>query len=144
MTNSLQENDWKVLQVSIDNYPAVISFRTSINTPENIKLLPFQAGVAVPFLQPTELGLPTDTEANQLWKIEDRLKLELQTEYRALHAVTITTQRIREFVFYVAEWKPKEIEHTIKIIEKHINDSRELQFMLKEDRDWETYKNFTQ
>lgn len=43
-----------------------------------------------------------------------------------------------------AEWKPKEIEHTIKTIEKHINDSYELQFMLKEDRDWETYKNFTQ
>lgn len=138
-----EEKDWKVLQAYIDNQPGVISFRTTVNTEKNRKSLPFQIGIAVPLLQPTEQGLPLDAEASQLWKIEDGLKSKLKEKYNSLYVITITVGGMREFVLYTPEWKPKEIEKTVKEIEKEINDGHELQFMLKEDSDWKTYKDFT-
>ena len=67
----------------------------------------------------------------------------MKEKYNSLYVITITVGGMREFVLYTPEWKPKEIEKTVKEIEKEINDGHELQFMLKEDSDWKTYKDFT-
>lgn len=137
-----EEKDWMVLQAYFDGHPGVISFKTTVNTEENRKNLPFQIGVAVPLLKPTDQGLPAQAEAEQLWKIEDELKSALGRVHNSILVMTITTDGMREFVFYAPEWKPKEIESTVKNVQAGMGYKHELQFMMKEDKNWETYKNF--
>jgi|SRR6185437_71154 len=136
------EKDWTVLQGNLDGKPIFTSFRTSVNTKENHEHYPYQIGVAIPLLNPTVDGLPTDEEAEQLWAISDNLQSTLGTEYKALYVMSITTGGMREFVFYTSDWKPKEIEATVKSIEKKIG-KHELQFMIQEDKNWKTYTDFT-
>lgn len=141
MEKTNEEKDWSVRQGELEGKPVFVSFRANIDTKENRNFLPFQVGVAIPLLNPTVDGLPTNEEAKELWNIEDELKLILKNTYNALYVMSITVDGMREFVFYVPKWIPEEIEKTVKEIEKKAG-SHELQFMLKEDSDWKTYTHF--
>jgi Family of unknown function (DUF695) len=143
MENKNEEKDWSVLQGTLDHKPIFTSFRLSVNTKENYRQYPYQIGVAVPLLNPTVHDLPTNDEATQLWAIIDELKSKLETDYKSLYVMSLTTGGMREFVFYTSEWKPKEIEKAVKEIEKEINDGHELQFMMQEDKSWMTYKIYS-
>lgn len=142
MGNSDKNEDWSVRKGKFEGKAIVTSFRGSVNTPENRECLPFQVGVAVPSLQPTTEGLPSDAEAKQLWAIEDEPTSQLQNNYNALYVMSITTASMREFVFYVPEANQWDIEKMAKLIETKINDAHELQFMWLPDGDWSTYNNF--
>jgi Family of unknown function (DUF695) len=84
MENKNEEKDWSVLQGTLDHKPIFTSFRLSVNTKENYRQYPYQIGVAVPLLNPTVHGLPTNDEATQLWAIIDELKSKLETDYKSL------------------------------------------------------------
>lgn len=137
-----EENNWSVRQGTLNSTPIFISFLKGINSADNRRRYPYQIGVAVPLLRPTIDGLPTDTEAQLLWKIEDELQSKLGTEHEALYVMSVTTKGMREFVFYTHTWKPKLIEQTVKEIERKIGDGHELQFLLQRDEDWKTYQEF--
>jgi CRISPR/Cas system CSM-associated protein Csm2 small subunit len=98
--------------------------------------LPFIFGIAIPLLNADEEKLPTNEEAEQLNKIEDSLVETFEKELGVHNVLIITTNGMREFVFYTKEWKPEQYENTVKEIAKK-HPEHKLQFMMQEDRKWD-------
>jgi hypothetical protein len=138
-----EQKDWSVRQGTLDSKPIFTSFRASVDTEENHKKYPFQIGVAVPLINPTADGLPTTEEAKELWAIIDVLQKKLADKFETIYVMSLTIEGMREFVFYTPEWKPQEIENIVKEIEKEVGDGHELQFMMQEDKKWETFKKYS-
>ncbi len=142
MKNSVVDMGWSIAQGVIDDKPVFIRYCGGLNTNINKFKYPFQIGIAAPLLNPTMDGLTNNEEAKQLWQIEDELISSLTEKYEIIPVLFITTGGMREFVFYVSEWKPEEIEVTIKEVERKTNHHK-LQFIMQEDREWKTYEFFT-
>ena len=60
----------------------------------------FRVGVAIPLREPNSDGLPNNAEMEQLNAIEDQLCAALEKGQVSLQVLSITTQGMREFVFY--------------------------------------------
>lgn len=133
---------WQVLQGKLDNKPIVTRYKISLVDAIGHPKYPFQIGVAIPLINPTVDGLTTDTEAEELWKIEDELTKTLEKNGEAVLAMVITFNGMREFVFYASEWKPEYFEQEVKQIQANhsISQNHELQFMMQHDKEWETFK----
>lgn len=63
--------------------------------------------IVTTFLQhPTEQGMTTDEEAEQLWKLEEWLVRELKNSAGAVFAGRVTSSGARSFYFYVSNPSP--------------------------------------
>lgn len=98
---------------------------------------PHQVGIAVPLNNPNEHGLPISVEGDQLNVIEDQLVDSLEVEKVSVFAGAISTNGMREFVFYTSN--PEQVVGKFKAIQGKTT-SHEIQLMIKEDKDWQTYK----
>lgn len=135
---SLVELDrWVVRQGVLDNKPISVRFREGMLELKNREDYKHQIGVAVPLLNPTLEGLTTNEEAEELWKLEEKLEEVLK---EAIFVVSITTNGMREFIFYAKEWKPEIFEQAVKNIIAEIQHKP--QFMMQADKEWNTYREF--
>ena len=94
------EDKWTALQGTLDGKPVFTRCKESLTDAVGHPKYPFQIGIATPLHNPTSDGLTTDAEADELWKIEDELTKTLEENQEAVHALTITYNGMREFVFY--------------------------------------------
>lgn len=133
-------NIWSLAQGEFDGKPLVVRFR-QIKEAEGHPDYPFQIGVAVPFLKNTPNGLPEKDDSDSLNIIEDKLSDLLEKQHHAVFVISITTNNMREFVFYAKEWKPEFFDKEIKELNKSI-PSHNLQFMMKQDPKWSTFAQF--
>lgn len=133
---------WSLVQSSEQGKPMFIRYRDGLKDAVGHSSYEFQIGVATPLLDPTSEGLTTDTEAEELWKIEEALDDALSTNDEAVFAISITTGGMREFVFYASEWNPEYYENKVKEINKKF-PNRGLQFMMQHDKNWDTFRTFT-
>ena len=136
------KKNWNVLTGEFDGKPIITSYRNDVDKLIQNHKYSFQIGVAIPLLRPDAKGLPERDEAEILWKIEDRLSVEMEETHNIIYVMSISTQNMREFVFYAPQWKPKEYEETIREIEKNLDSGHKIQFLMQEDSNWETYKKF--
>lgn len=132
---------WSVSTGENEGNPLVLRFRTGAREALGHPDYPFQIGVAVPLLRPNEQKLPESDESSQLDLIENGLINSLTQDNEAFFVIVITTTGMREFVFYAREWKPEYFENKVKEIEKS-TATHHLQFMMKPDENWETFKFF--
>ena len=102
---------------------------------------PYQIGVAVGFQIQTEDGLPEQKDSDELLKIEDKLIELLETENHCVFTLALTTDNMREFIFYTGEWKPEFFDKAITSLSEQLLPYH-LNFMMKEDREWNTFKTF--
>lgn len=102
---------------------------------------PYQIGVAVGFQVETENGLPEQKDSEELLKIEDEIINLLEIRNGCVFALALTTNNMREFVFYCQEWKPEFFDKEISILQKKLTPYK-LNFMMQEDREWNTFKKF--
>ncbi len=109
-------DSWAIAQGAIDGKPIFVRFRQGLKDAVGIPKYPFQIGIAVPLQHPTEQGLTTHAEGEQLQKIEDDLQTALCTSDSAVFALAITHNGMREFVFYANEWTPEVFEKKVKAI----------------------------
>jgi len=131
---------WSVAQSVREGKPIFIRFRVGIQDAIGHPKYPFQIGVAVPLIEPTMDGLTINAEAEELNKIEDELDTVLSQDNQAIFVLAITTNGMREFVFYSTEWKPEIFEQKVK----SVNVGRhELQFMMQHDKNWDTFRQFS-
>ncbi len=130
---------WSVAQGIMEDKPIFVRFRNGLKEAVGHSGYPFQIGVAVPLLHPIK-GLPDGTESDELAKIEDVLVKKLTENNQAVFAMVITINGMREFVFYASEWKPEIYEQKVKSID---SGKHELQFMMKQDPKWNTFKQFS-
>jgi hypothetical protein len=133
-------NTWSVGQGEFNGKPLIVRYR-QIKEAEGHPDYPFQIGVAVPFLKNTDDGLPENEDSDALNGIEDKLADALEKNKQTVFVLTITTNNMREFVFYAKEWKPESFEKEIKELNKSF-PSHFLQFMMKQDPKWSTFAQF--
>lgn len=99
----------------------------------------FRVGVAVPLKAPNEDGLPTNDEMEQLNTLEDQLCDSLEQQQESLQVLSITTQGMREFVFYTRN--PELARNTIEEL-RATTKSHEIQGYVAEDKKWSVYAEF--
>src|SRR6185295_16075581 len=112
MNNKLKKisdypDSWTIAKGLMENKPIFVRYKDSLVEAVGHPNYPFQIGVAVPLINPTEDGLAIDSEASELDSIEDALEKSFGENQQAIHVITITFNGMREFVFYAAEWKPE-------------------------------------
>ena len=99
----------------------------------------YRVGVAVPLLAPNEHGLPSNDEMELLGYIEDALSEQLGRNQASLQVLAITTNGMREFVFYTRD--PAIVDGALRNVRSRF-PSHELQSYIAEDRCWELYRQF--
>jgi hypothetical protein len=101
-----------------------------------------RVGIAIPFNEPTENGLPSAEETSQLDAIEDFLSSHLEADQQAILVLVVTTSNMREFVFY-AKGSGELIESALSEVFPQIS-SHEIQYYIEADPEWDLYQEFAQ
>ena len=133
-------DEWSAYSSVQDDLPIFVRYRVSLKEAIGHPEYPFQIGINVLLLEPTANGLPTDSEAEVLFQIEDMLEDAFKDNAELV--MTITAQGAREFILYANEWLPEQYEKNIQLIRKDFA-SYEIQFMMKKDAKWNTFKRFS-
>jgi len=88
---------------------------------------------------PTENGFPEGAELEELNALEDIICTRLEARELALLVLTITTNNMREFVFYTRDGKEAKV--IIDAIRSE-GSSHELQSYVADDPKWSLYGEF--
>jgi hypothetical protein len=96
-------------------------------------------GFAIPLNHPNQGGLPNPEENAELNPIEDLILREVSATTRGIHALTITTGTMKEFVFYIAPGADIATLH--QKLQNQVS-SHEVQCMAVEETNWESYRAF--
>jgi hypothetical protein len=95
-----------------------------------------QVGIAVPLTAPEQTGLPSVAEDAELGQIEDLVCDRLQDHAQSLLVAVITTDGMREFVFYTRD--PEHVKGCLEQLRKDI-PSHEVQMIVQVDKEWRVY-----
>lgn len=101
--------------------------------------LPVKLGVAIPFNRSIEGGLPDATESAELGEVEDLIARRVCSVTHGLHALTLTTNVMKELVFYIAPGA--DIAKLHEDIKARVSN-HEVQCVAVEERDWKSYRVF--
>ena len=99
----------------------------------------FRIGVAIPLKAPNEHGLPGAAEAEELNGIEDALVSRLGAGQLSLQVLAITTNGMREFVFYARDHQVA--QSALEELRDQIS-SHEIQAYIETDPKWSLYQEF--
>jgi hypothetical protein len=131
---------WTLKAGTDQGLPIIVRTRTGFQQAAGHPEYPFQIGVAVPLLDPTENGLPGKREMAVLDKVETKL-VEVLSREGAVLVLVITTGRMREFVFYARDWRPEELDLAVQSISSE-TIPHEIQFIMQHDPTWSAYKAY--
>ncbi len=95
-----------------------------------------QVGIAVPLRKAEATGLPCPAEGALLGEVEDIICSSLEEQAESLLVAVITTDGMREFVFYTRE--PRRVQQRFEELHNRIT-SHEIQLMIQPDRTWRIY-----
>ena len=131
---------WSIANGEYDGKPLITRFNLALTSLVGDPAYPHQLGIATPFISPTSNGLPTSDEAAELSNLEDNLAAALTAEGESLFAGVITTNNMREYVFYsrdplTARARFEEVRSSFP--------SREIQFAVHDDPAWQNFRNFS-
>ena len=95
-----------------------------------------QIGIATPVLSPQPNGLPGGEENIVLGEVEDVIRRALEEEAESLFIAVITTNGMREFVFYTRspEGARDRFSELIGQVRSH-----QLQLTIQPDENWDVY-----
>ncbi len=94
---------WSVSRAEYDGKPMVLRLNDGLREIAGHKRYPTQAGIAVKCNAPDEHGLPSPRDTAALDAFEDQFAELFCGENSALFAAVISTDGMREFVFYVSD-----------------------------------------
>lgn len=99
--------------------------------------LGIQIGIAIPFNNPRDDGMPSESERKQLDVIEELIKERIGK--RGYLVGVITTRGMREFVAYTGatDWIRSFHESLAEAVSTH-----KMQIMAQEDPNWRVYRQF--
>jgi len=133
------ESHWSVGRGMHDGMPIFVRRNTSAASLAGHPDYRFRVGVAIPLKSPKADGLPGNDEMNELNAIEDALCARLEVNRESLHVLSITTQGMREFIFYTRS--PAEVEPALEALRSEVA-GHELQSYVAEDPKWGVYAHF--
>lgn len=134
-----KESRWSLLTAQDGDQPLVVRRNDSASELIGSAQYRTRVGVASPFKQPTENGMPEREESDQLYEIEDTLRTRLEADELALLVLTITGGNVKELVFYTRDRDKAGL--TIDALRSEVT-SHEVQNYLEDDPDWVVYREF--
>jgi len=135
----LSTSKWSILSGQENEKPMVVRRNDSIKHYSENPSFSYRIGIAIPLLEPNEVGLPSEEEMKVLNQIEEELSYQLEKDGGSIQVLAITTDGMREFVYYTSN--PEVIEQIIYNARRKFS-SHEFQFYVKEDKEWSVYKEF--
>jgi hypothetical protein len=136
----LAEQRWTVAQGDYGGNPLLVRFNEAGRELVGHPGLPIKLGFAVPLHRPHEGGLPDAQENEELAAVEDLVAQRVLAAAVGLHAMTLTTGIMKEYVFYITPGL--DIAGLHAALRKDVS-SHELQCMATEEPGWESFREFT-
>jgi hypothetical protein len=133
------EDSWTVCEGKYNGKPLIARVNIGLQPLVADSRYQHRIGVAVPFKSPEADGFPSGEESWKISEIEDLLAGELELHHESLFAVVITTNGMREFVFYTSD--PQAAERKLTALAERI-DSYQVQRLIEPDTDWSVYRQF--
>lgn len=135
----VDEQRWSVAQGEVGGGPLVVRFNESARKLAGHSGLPIKLGFAVPLERPNHGGLPDAAENEALGAVEELVTQRVLASSVGLHAMTLTTGDMKEFVFYIAPGLDIAALH--EALRKEVT-SHDLQCMAVEEPGWESFRGF--
>jgi len=132
-------SSWALVEGTHDGSLLLARVRTQLGEIVRHSAYPFRVGVATPLRQLAGNGIPTPEENATLLEVEDRLAEILEADRAAVHVITLTTNGVKEWVFYASD--PKTMKQRMGTLAPTVNTHR-LQMVVERDADWEVYHQF--
>ena len=133
------EAKWSVHQGEQDGKPLFIRRNDSAKQLSAHPEYAYRVGIAIPLLDPNLEGLPTSEEMGSLNTIEDQLAGSLEANQDSIQVLSITTNGMREFVFYTRS--PDAAQAAISNAGSEFPQYA-FQYYIHEDKKWELYQQF--
>ncbi len=134
------DSKWSILNGEQNGQPMFIRKNESAKILASHPDYSYRVGIAIPLLDPNEQGLPSNDEMESLNRIEDKLIEFLESNQDSLQVLSITTNRMQEFVFYTRN--PQGSQMAVEKL-KLETPTYELQYYVEEDKKWKLYQQFT-
>jgi hypothetical protein len=131
---------WSVAQGQYNGAPLFVRIRQGARAVFAGGAYMHRVGIAVPLREPDRNGLPQGAEFNDLARIEDILASALEREGKSVHVLSITTNGMREYVFYTSD--PDGVSGAFLTLQAQVR-SHQLQLSIEPDPMWEVYGQFT-
>jgi len=133
------ESSWSVLEGDHHGQPMFVRRNDSAKQLMRHAEYRYRVGVAIAFREPTIDGLPTGNEMPILLQIEEALAEKLEEDQASLQVLSITTNGMREFVFYTR--LPSIVPAVVEKVQARFTFHR-VQHYVKEDPRWTVYNSF--
>jgi hypothetical protein len=137
---SVDSQRWSVARADSGRGPVLVRSNDAARELRGHPALPIKLGFVVPLNRPNEGGLPDAEENEQLAAVEDLIATRVLAAGAGVHALTLTTGVMKEWVFYVATGLD------IAGLHAEVQDSvssHEVQCMAVQEPGWESYREFT-
>jgi Family of unknown function (DUF695) len=139
LANLNVEDSWSVCEGEYRGKPLIVRINTGLRPLVADSRYQHRIGAAVQFMSAGDDGLPSGEESWQVSEIEDLIAAALEAHHESVFAAVITTNGIREFVFYTSD--PDAAEKKLVALAEKI-DSHEIQRVIHLDADWIVYRQF--
>ncbi len=136
------DDTWSLGHAEIEGKPLITRYREGLKAAIGHSGYRYQIGIAIPLIESSKEGLPSQEEGERLYEIEDALTEELSRDDQAVFALSITTNGMRELVYYASEWKPEYYEAKVQQVAQNFPE-HEMQFMIQSDPEWETFSRYS-
>ena len=130
---------WSVYETDHDGMPLFIRCNITAEEWMGHAELPIKLGFAVPFQSLNKQGVPDANENEALNAVENLIFHYLNTQTKGVHALVLTTGRMKEFVFYI----PRNVD--VQAIHKNIRQAapeHDIQCMAVHEPDWKSFQLF--
>jgi hypothetical protein len=134
------EQRWSVARGQQAGDPILVRFNEAGRELAGHPELSIKLGFAVPLNRPNEGGLPDPDENSELATIEDLIAQRVLTGAIGLHAMTLTTGVMKEFVFYIPPGRDIAALHSALREEVVTHD---VQCMAIKEPNWDSFREFT-
>jgi hypothetical protein len=136
--NYPSESKWSILNGQYQGHPLFVRRNDSAKSLLANSEYRWRVGIAVSLTNPNQHGLPIEPEMTLLSNIEAALQSNLESDQSAILVLVITTKGMREFVFFT---RVPDVEPAIAAVRVKF-PNQTLHSYVKEDKDWNVYKQF--
>ena len=133
------DGPWSVGEAEKNGKVIMVRSNSGYRTFGSVQGYDHQLGIAVPLRLPRPSGLPWPHEDAELGVIEDQVCRSMEEDAESLFLAVITTNAMREFVFYTCA--PKRAEQRFQKLRAQIS-THNLQLAIRPDKEWQVYQQF--
>ena len=124
---------FSVLQSTVDGHPMFATIDMGLRNSTERQYLPFFFSISTPLINPTNDGLPSGDDADNLNSWEDAVEAGLRSAGRFAYVGRVTWNGHRELLYYLATQQPA-IDNLKTLAESH--STRPFAFTSERDEQW--------